>query len=811
MDVPDPRLSLSAFGLNTPSNSKGSESFGYQQFENAGVEDELGQGDFPRNQQLRFDQLDLDPEAGKTNFDDQPRNRRANGLGGKGPFGNGRSIGAAGDDDEVEECQIRTYGGPLSRQDLREGLRSFCSLNTLMRRFPISMWLPHYTLMDLSGDLVAGLTVGLTVVPQALAYAQIADLPLEYGLYSAFMAPFIYAVFGTSKDVTVGPTALLSLLTSAFIPHRTADAHVAATYAVLLAFFCGCFQLLMGILNLGFLMNFVSSPVMSGFMSAASILIILGQVKGLLGINFGRSRNNLFNIIRGYSHHVHETNGWDVLLGAICIGSILVLKALAPLLKHNRFRNKQANFGWKLLREIVKIFCYGRYALVVIIATVVAASLTSIDGSGPLTITHEVKSGLPAFVPPVFTPDNKTFMEVVDGCGAGLVLIPIIGLFESIVVAKAFSHRFGYTVDSTQEFIALGISNILGSFVSAFPVTGAFSRTALNAESGVRTPLGGIFTGAFVLIAMSVLSPVLQYIPKAALSAVIISAIFVMVDVKIFRDLWRVNRVELIPLLSTLILCLLLGVEYGLPLGIGISLLMLVYPLARPLVTVEYRRAYKREMGSGPSSGPKAKPKFNVTVTPHSALYFPSAEFFKDIFAKDLLNPGAFRYGVSAAPDFMVDSLLDDIDLVEERKNAPPDEKFPPIVFNGVHLTNADYSTVRTMRNIVASCHAARRDIVFTNTAAAGQANLHPSSGYGINSHDFMRLVQTKEEDVQMENLTTVNDPAAFTSSITGLHDNKSSLEKERVAISATGQTATYSAVEFPNPNADSTNLHLHT
>lgn len=150
---------------------------------------------------------------------------------------------------------------------------------------------------------------------------------------------------------------------------------------------------------------------------------------------------------------------------------------------------------------------------------------------------------------------------------------------------------------------------------------------------------------------MSILSPILHYIPKAALSAVIICAIFVMIDFRIFRDLWHVNRLELIPLCSTLILCLLLGVQYGLPLGIGVSILMLVYPLARPLITVEYRRTYRRE--KDPQNQHKTKPKFNVSVTPHSALYFPSAEFFKDIFAKDLLNPDAFRFGVSVAPDFL--------------------------------------------------------------------------------------------------------------------------------------------------------------
>lgn len=290
------------------------------------------------------------------------------------------------------------------------------------------------------------------------------------------------------------------------------------------------------------------------------------------------------------------------------------------------------------------------------------------------------------------------------------------------------------------------------------------------------------FSGVFVLIAMSILSPVLQYIPKAGLAAVIISAIFVMIDFRIFLDLWRVNRVELIPLCATLLLCLFMGVQFGLPLGIGISLLMLVYPLARPVVSVEYRRTYKREEDSLANSKTKPRYKerypdisvlfelfilvcrFNVTITPQSALYFPSAEFFKDIFAKDLLNPGAFRYGVSAAPDFLYESIAHDDIPVEDRR-AANEERLPPIVFNGAHLTNSDYSTVRTMRNIVASCRAARRDIVFTNT-----------------SHDFMRLVQVREDELQMETLTTMKDRPVSrpTSGVDALVSD----DKETVSIS---------------------------
>ncbi|GAV04435.1 hypothetical protein RvY_14710 [Ramazzottius varieornatus] len=789
--TPDVQLSLSSAERNGSSlalrnlkNMVQGSNFGYQSFEED--ENAFAAGDFRRSDVNDRDNLNTAAsttdlkDVHKDEEKDLPRNRKS--MNGKSWI-NGGAIGAT-DEDAVEECQIRTYGGPLSKRDLRAGLRACCTVDMLRRRFPISIWLPRYTLADFTHDLVAGLTVGLTVVPQALADAQIVGIPLEYGLYSSFMGPFMYALFGTSSHVTVGPTALLSLLTSAYLPHR----HIAdmATYAIILSFFSGCFTLLLGILNLGFLVNFVSTPVMSGFTTAASIIIILGQLKNLLGINPGRTSDNIISIIGGYIRHLGDVNGWDVLLGSCCICSILVLKAIAPVLRWDRFRSKQSSCGWRFLGAVLKILCYGRYALVVIIATIIGGSLTHIDGSGPVTITHEVRGGFPPFAAPNFVPDNQTFIEVIDNLGSGLVLIPIIGLFESIVVAKAFSHRFGYTIDSTQELIALGIANIMGSFVSSFPVAGAFSRTALNAESGVRTPLSGIFTGVSVLIAMSILSPVLQYIPKAGLAAVIISAIFVMIDFRIFLDLWRVNRVELIPLCATLLLCLFMGVQFGLPLGIGISLLMLVYPLARPVVSVEYRRTYKREEDSLANS--KTKPRFNVTITPQSALYFPSAEFFKDIFAKDLLNPGAFRYGVSAAPDFLYESIAHDEIPVEDRR-AANEERPPPIVFNGAHLTNSDYSTVRTMRNIVASCRAARRDIVFTNT-----------------SHDFMRLVQVKEDELQMETLSTMKDRPVLrpTSGV----DASVSDEKETVSISTPGQIATYSSVSFPNASPAANDLH---
>ena len=209
-----------------------------------------------------------------------------------------------------------------------------------------------------------------------------------------------------------------------------------------------------------------------------------------------------------------------------------------------------------------------------------------LPGLHSLSLTRNVHGGLPSLRVPQFEFNNKTFTNLFQDIGPGLAVVSLVGAMESIAIAKAFGSQFHYSVSPTQEFLALGIANFVSSFVSAYPVTGSFTKSALNAQSGVRTPMGCVVTGTFVLIAVSLFSSSFRYVPKAALGAIIICAVSMMFEFKIFRDLWRLNKKELLPLTATILISLFFGVDFGLLAGISISLILLLYPLARPAVDV---------------------------------------------------------------------------------------------------------------------------------------------------------------------------------------------------------------------------------
>ncbi|XP_032032551.1 sodium-independent sulfate anion transporter [Hylobates moloch] len=475
-----------------------------------------------------------------------------------------------------------------------------CSPAAVQRRLPILAWLPSYSLQWLKMDFVAGLSVGLTAIPQALAYAEVAGLPPQYGLYSAFMGCFVYFFLGTSRDVTLGPTAIMSLLVSFYTFHEPA-------YAVLLAFLSGCIQLAMGVLRLGFLLDFISCPIIKGFTSAAAVTIGFGQIKNLLGLQ---------NIPRQFFLQVYhtflriaETRVGDAILGLVCMLLLLVLKLMRD---HMPPVHPEMPPGVRLSHGLVWAATTARNALVVSFAALVAYSF-EVTGYQPFILTGETAEGLPAVRIPPFsvTTANGTisFTEMVQDMGAGLAVVPLMGLLESIAVAKAFASQNNYRIDANQELLAIGLTNMLGSLVSSYPVTGSFGRTAVNAQSGVCTPAGGLVTGALVLLSLDYLTSLFYYIPKSALAAVIIMAVAPLFDTKIFRTLWRVKRLDLLPLCVTFLLCFW-EVQYGILAGTLVSLLMLLHSAARPETKV--------------SEGPV------LVLQPASGLSFPAVEALRE-------------------------------------------------------------------------------------------------------------------------------------------------------------------------------------
>lgn len=453
--------------------------------------------------------------------------------------------------------------------------QKFARKETLFNTLPILRWLPKYKPKLLLQDIVAGLTVGLTTIPQAIAYGVVAGLPPQYGLYSAFMGCFVYIVFGTCKDVTVGPTAIMALMVQ---QHATAS----PDFAILTCFLSGCLILLLGILNMGFLIQFISMPVTIGFSTAAAITIGSGQVNNLFGIKnssnaFLASWQNFFN---NFSHV--RLN--DSLLGVGTLIVLLCMRKIKDMKSLNKF--------------FAKYLSLSRNALVVIVGAVLAYCLTH-DGYTPFKLSGQITPGLPPFRLPRFSTNvNGTlysFGDMVSELGSTIGSVPLIAILESIAIAKTFSK--GKTIDASQEMIALGLCNLLGSFVSSMPTTGSFTRTAINNASGVKTTFGGAFTGALVLMALAFLTTTFYYIPKATLAAIIIAAMIFMVEIEKIYDLWKAKKIDFIPFLVTLLCCLFWSLEYGILCGVAVNLVFVLYASARPKITISVQKISSIEVG----------------------------------------------------------------------------------------------------------------------------------------------------------------------------------------------------------------------
>ncbi|XP_067439761.1 sodium-independent sulfate anion transporter [Thunnus thynnus] len=474
---------------------------------------------------------------------------------------------------------------PLMGRDLARGC---CSCSTLKTWLPILSWLPRYKLKWLQMDVLAGLTVGLTTVPQALAYAEVAGLPVQYGLYSAFMGGFIYTLLGTSKDVTLGPTAIMSLLCFSVVGGQPCR-------AVLLSLLCGLIQAAMALLRLGFLLDFISFPVIKGFTCAAAITIGFGQVKNLLGLE-GIPHEFFLQVYYTF-YKIPEARIGDVVLGLLCLALLVMLMFMKTSLGSGN-----APAYSRVARKLVWAVATMRNALVVVAASFVAFSWDAY-GHHVFTITGKTSQGLPPFRPPPTSDTTAngtvvTFGEIVEDFGGGLAVIPFMGLLESIAIAKAFASQNDYRIDANQELLAIGVTNILGSFVSAYPVTGSFGRTAVNSQTGVCTPAGGIVTSVIVLLSLAFLMPAFYYIPKASLAAVIICAVAPMVDYQVVAKMWRIRKLDLLPFFVTFLMSFW-EVQYGIMGGVAVSGVLLLYNTARPQIKVSDHGVLLIELGSG--------------------------------------------------------------------------------------------------------------------------------------------------------------------------------------------------------------------
>ncbi|MEQ6247546.1 sulfate permease [Sulfitobacter sp. HNIBRBA3233] len=519
----------------------------------------------------------------------------------------------------------------------------------LSRYIPILDWGRRYDRATLANDLTAAVIVTVMLIPQSLAYAMLAGLPAEAGIYASIVPIILYAIFGSSRALAVGPVAVVSLLTASAIgkiaAQGTADY---ATAALTLAFLSGGFLVLMGLLRLGFLANFLSHPVIAGFITASGLLIAASQLKHILGID--AQGHTLPEMAVSLWAGLAQTNGVTALLGSLTLLFLFWVRGrLRPLLVRIGLSAGAAEFGAK-----------AGPALGVVATTLAVWGLGLADAG--VRVVGEVPRSLPPLTMPGFEVD---LLRALIGPA---ILISVIGFVESVSVAQTLAAKRRQRLNPDQELVGLGAANLGAAFTGGFPVTGGFSRSVVNFDAGAETPAAGIFTAIGLALAALALTPLVYYLPNATLAATIIVAVLSLVDLSIFTRTWRYARSDFSAVAITALLTLGLGVEVGVAAGVGTSVLLHLFKTSRPHVaevglvpgTQHFRNIHRHEVLTDPRI---------VTLRVDESLYFANARTLEDLIQTRVAEGTELRHVVlmfSAvnAVDF---SALESLEAINHR------------------------------------------------------------------------------------------------------------------------------------------------
>ena len=468
---------------------------------------------------------------------------------------------------------------------------------SVARYVPAVHWLAGYQRNDLSGDVNAGLTVAVMLVPQAMAYAMLAGLPPIVGLYASTVPLVVYALLGTSRQLAVGPVAMVSLLVASAVGAlEEPGTETFIAYATTLALLVGAIQFLMGALRLGFLVRLLSHPVISGFTSAAALIIAFSQLGGLLGIKITRS-HHIHKIVIEATGRIGEFQGATIAIGVLAIVLFLVVGRLKPAFPA---------------------------ALVAAVVGTLATWLLRLDQSG-VRVVGDVPAGFPRPSLPRFDLDTLESLIPIA------LIISFVGFMESIAVAKAVAAKHRYEIAPNQELVALGAANLAGSVLGAYPVTGGFSRTAVNDQAGARTGLASIITAGIVALTLLFLTPLFYYLPVAILSAIIFVAAMKLVDLPELQHLWRLKRTDAFLLIVTFLATLGFGIERGILIGIGASLALFIVRTTRPHTAVLGQLPGQPEVFRNVDRFPEAQRIPGLVILRVDAtFYFANMDFLKD-------------------------------------------------------------------------------------------------------------------------------------------------------------------------------------
>ena len=522
----------------------------------------------------------------------------------------------------------------------------------LAKYLPILDWGRYYDRSTLTNDLVAALIVTIMLIPQSLAYALLAGLPPEMGLYASMLPIIFYAIFGTSRALAVGPVAVVSLLTVAAVSKiavpGTSEYIVAA---ITLAFLSGLILFALGLFRLGFLANFLSHPVIAGFITATGIIIAVSQLKNILGID--AHGHTIPDLNRSLAHNLSGLNWITAVIGVVTTGFLFwVRKGLLPLLD-------SLGVAPRIASIIVKAG-----PIAAIVATTLVVWFFDLTAKG-VQVVGDVPKGLPPFTMPSLS------MDMWSNLIGAAILISIIGFIESVSVAQTLAAKKRQRIDPDQELIGLGAANLGASLTGGFPVTGGFSRSVVNYDAGADTPAAGAYTAIGLAGASLFLTPLIFHLPKATLAATIIVAVLSLVDFSVLKKTWHHSKADFAAVISTISITLLMGVELGVSAGVTVSILIHLYKSSRPHMAIvgqvpkteHYRNILRHDVLTDPKI---------LTIRVDESLYFANTRYLEDRIYDEVAQQLELQHVVlmCSAVNTIDMSALQSLEAINERLYA---------------------------------------------------------------------------------------------------------------------------------------------
>jgi len=519
----------------------------------------------------------------------------------------------------------------------------------LKQYLPISQWQKHYNKNTFNSDIIAAVIVTIMLIPQSLAYALLAGLPAQVGLYASILPLVAYSIFGTSSTLSVGPVAVISLMTAAAIGAlglQTIEQMVLA--ASTLALLSGLILLLMGFLRLGLLANLLSHPVISGFITAAGIIIAASQLQHLLGVT--TSGHNLFQLLLSLYAQIEAINLITMSLGALALALLWwVRSSFLPLLMQLGIKQKTAQIVAKT------------GPVLVIIVTLFISYFFDLEALGVAVVGH-IPTGLPSLHIPHL--DSAVFQQLISSA----LIISIIGFVESVSVAQTLAAKRRERISPDQELIGLGMSNIASSLSGSFPVTGGFSRSVVNFDAGAKSPAAGAFAAVGIALAALFLTPLIYFLPKASLAATIIIAVLSIIDFSVIKRTWQYSKTDFSAMLATIVLTLLAGVELGIIAGVSSSIILYLYRTSKPHCaqvgllegSQHFRNIERYSVDTCPTI---------LTLRIDESLYFANARYLEDKVYDLVARSPQIKHFILMCPavNFIDASALESLEAINER------------------------------------------------------------------------------------------------------------------------------------------------